>query len=495
MFAMFFVNGLVLLDPDFGWHIELGRRILSDGIPNSDPFSYTMESFPFIDHEWLTNVGIYKIYLLIGRVGLAFIFTVLVFFVVLIVSKTTILLLDRKKVLFPKIIFIPLILFLAGVFPFFGVRPQVESWVFLSIFNLVLFNDKLWQRFSWWLPLLVIVWTNLHGSFAISVVALTIFLVVRILREKIIRTQPILVLVACVIATFLNPYGIKIWLEVWQQISDFNLRWQVQEWKPAIFTFNLGFWGSVMLSLYLITKFRLKFNLEFLAINLFFLFQAISSTRHVPLWLIVNLPMLVVSLSYLKDDFSKIKHGKERSLEIYKLGLFGSIFIFVFQSGLCILTTTIALSEDNYYPSKAVNYLKYQPATGEIFSQYGWGGYLIWKIPGRKVFIDGRMPSWRWKDAPVGESDNAMKDYVGIVQGDVDYVEVFEEHNVDTVLWSNEGQKDPISFFEDKYFNQLDPLYRFMGKKHSKYNFTEKLKENGWKIVYSDSIAVVYQRP
>src|SRR3989337_506611 len=52
--VLLFINGLHQLDPDFGWHVTMGRLISENGIPKTDPFSYTMTSFPFVDHEWKT---------------------------------------------------------------------------------------------------------------------------------------------------------------------------------------------------------------------------------------------------------------------------------------------------------------------------------------------------------------------------------------------------------------------------------------------------------
>ena len=57
-----------------------------------------------------------------------------------------------------------------------------------------------------------------------------------------------------------------------------------------------------------------------------------------------------------------------------------------------------------------------QKYEGEGFSEYGWGGYLIWKMPEKKVFVDGRMPSWRWDPADKTQSSWAFKDYRKIME-------------------------------------------------------------------------------
>ena len=54
------------LDPDFGWHLKTGELILERGVPKIDWYSFTMPDFLWIDHEWLTDVFIFKINSLFG---------------------------------------------------------------------------------------------------------------------------------------------------------------------------------------------------------------------------------------------------------------------------------------------------------------------------------------------------------------------------------------------------------------------------------------------
>jgi hypothetical protein len=42
------------------------------------------------------------------------------------------------------------------------------------------------------------------------------------------------------------------------------------------------------------------------------------------------------------------------------------------------------------FPVRAVEYLRQHAVPGPMYNTYGYGGYLIWALPGQKVFIDGR---------------------------------------------------------------------------------------------------------
>jgi len=62
IFVIFLIRGGVFLDPDFGWHLRVGEIIQESGFPKTDPLSFTMPTFGFVDHEWLTNISISYIY-------------------------------------------------------------------------------------------------------------------------------------------------------------------------------------------------------------------------------------------------------------------------------------------------------------------------------------------------------------------------------------------------------------------------------------------------
>jgi hypothetical protein len=46
-------------DADTWWHLASGRLIAASGaVPASDPFSYTAEGAPWLNRQWLFEVGL-----------------------------------------------------------------------------------------------------------------------------------------------------------------------------------------------------------------------------------------------------------------------------------------------------------------------------------------------------------------------------------------------------------------------------------------------------
>jgi len=60
-----------------------------------------------------------------------------------------------------------------------------------------------------------------------------------------------------------------------------------------------------------------------------------------------------------------------------------------------------------HFPVRAVEYLETHAIPGPMFNNYGYGGYLVWKLaPGQGDFIDGR--------ADVFERGGVLRDYMHI---------------------------------------------------------------------------------
>src|SRR3989344_2529542 len=489
--VLLFINGLHQLDPDFGWHVTMGRLISENGIPKTDPFSYTMTSFPFVDHEWLTNVIIARMYESVGRVGLAAMYSTLVIIALLFSLWETLNLKDRRyEKITPLLILLPSLLVLGVLFSFAGIRPQVTSWFLIVLLYKILTDENYWKKWRYIVAPLMLLWTNLHGSFAVGIFVILLVFVVKSLRLRRFLKDYFLVFLASFTATFINPYRVRLWGEVWMQLSDTKLRWRILEWMPSLTFLNFSFIFLLTLSAFLVYRYWRRFGKERLFVYVFFLFQGMGSVRHVPLWSILTIPILIEAIIYLYDEVKVIKFGPERFTKLFTFLTYGVGFVFICQ-GTYSYFSSLSLSEKYFYPQKAALYLKSNLPAGQLFSEYGWGGYLIQYLPEREVFIDGRMPSWRYNNAPAGESNYAMEDYLGISRGGLDYKEQFVKYGIETVLWPK-GKKTFMSEL-DRRFEKL--LSKFKKEDKEKFNFVATLEKESWKKIYEDDIAVVYRKP
>ncbi len=474
---LFFIKGFLYLDPDFGWHLRMGQLILSQGIPKTDPFSYTMSSFPFVDHEWLTNIILFKLYNLVGYLGLSIIFATL----------TTLALFFSTPRKFAALTIAPLLLATVVIVPFAGIRPQVESWLLFSLFLKIIFDQNLWLKWRFLLPFYFILWTNLHGGFSLGIAVLFLVMIFRGITKKGFNAQDLTIAVICIFATFINPYGIRIWEEIFRSVSDSSLHWTIAEWIPILFRFDIAFILLATLSSLLIFRYRKKLDLAQSGVFFLLLLMGLSSQRHVPFWVFGSLPVVTFTIQYLTEEVRNYQFGILRLKKVAAIFLGLSLIIFIYQN-YNTLKNTSQFQEDKYYPKQAVSYLKQHLINGQLFAPYDWGGYLIWKLPEKKVFVDGRMPSWRWVAPNNKESSYAYKDFRAIVFENKNFQDDFNKYNVQTVLWFAQKPKPPTV---------LDSLLNFVskwtGEKEQK-SFIERLKDSGWKQIYKDEIAVILKK-
>ena len=128
-----------------------------------------------------------------------------------------------------------LVLLLTNVFlSFVAIRPLVVSWLFLAATVRVVFDSQLWSRFRKFLPVLFLLWANVHGGFIAGIAVVGIYVFVNTLTSRRINLTDWLVLAGCVLVTLINPYGLGVWKEIWLNSSDAQTRAHIAEWLPAI---------------------------------------------------------------------------------------------------------------------------------------------------------------------------------------------------------------------------------------------------------------------
>lgn len=495
---LFWLKGHIALDPDFGYRLVTGQKILQGTFPKTDPYSYTMPSFPYVEHAWTIAASWALLHPLVSRSGLALISSIVAVLAIWISASRTASKSPGKiysevdkplKVDFSHFGKPAFILAIAAILPFVGVRAQVFSWLIAAVFWYFLFDKQKWARFKFATPLFFLFWANIHGSWAAGIVIFFLTIMVRSLSQKRVLFTDFGIAFVSLAATLINPYGSGAWREVWLSISDSAIRWKIAEWMPAFLFADLAFIAFLVMSAFFVWRYRKSFSTDQLVVYFFILAQALLSRRHVPLWILFALPMTVEGLLFLYEEVVKIKFGKQRFKVLYKFAWIMTVVIFVIRSALAV-NSSRRLSENKYYPKSAVEYLSQNTPEGEIFSVYAWGGYLIWQLPGQKTFVDGRMPSWRWENYPENETGNAFADYNSLLQGRLDYKEVFVKYNIDTVLLPQSSDSETLTNLRSK----INGILSRLGKVPSDFELHRALENDNWERLYEDDTAVIYKK-
>ena len=354
------------LDPDFGWHLQAGNHIREFGIPAHDIFTYTARNFRWIDHEWGNNVIASFIYQ-IGKFWLlamvfAFLWTLSLF-------------INGSKAWFGV-----LLIAAVAMTPYAGVRAV--TWTVLLLAVLIRLAHSRSRYIHWLIPVLFVVWANLHAGFVIGFV----YIVYLAIKERKLFWG--LILALAILASFCNPYGPRLYVEIWRTLSDTSLHYEIREWAtfhiplatiPYVMLFGVGYAYCV-----LHTK---RHFWKFFPFSTVLLAAGLSATRNFPLF-------TSGSIQDTKKYLDAIRQRMPSQFDSPRKWVL-SFIILAFVGGTIYGLRPFLPTNKQSYPIQAVAYLSAHPCAGNLFNAYDYGGYLIWKLPSEPVYIDGRMPSWR----------------------------------------------------------------------------------------------------
>src|SRR3989449_5776816 len=163
-------------DPDFWWHLRIGRWMVEHGrLPSQDLFTYTVSSHVWTDHEYLTEILMWLPYSTFGVTALVIAFGLLTWAGFWLIYMQV-----RRQ----PFVFVGVGLAIAAVAgsPIWGPRAQMITFV-LSCLELYWLQGYLAGRSRAinLFPLVMVLWANLHGGWVIGFVWLGVALVAELM--------------------------------------------------------------------------------------------------------------------------------------------------------------------------------------------------------------------------------------------------------------------------------------------------------------------------
>lgn len=117
-----------------------------------------------------------------------------------------------------------------------------------------------------------------------------------------------------------------------------------------------------------------------------------------------------------------------------------------------------------------------------------YGNYLK-----KKVFIDGRMPSWRRQKNIPGESKYAFMEYKDVLTGTESFAFFVAKYHINTLLVPASDLKSQQSKIFGIPVSQNSWLKKLFFSWKSFYGVIQQAKKMGWKVVYQDDTAVILE--
>ncbi len=429
-----------IADPDFWWHLKTGELISqTHAIPHTDPFSYTKAGQPWIAHEWLSELFIYGIFRLGNDAALILSFSII------ITAAFIIAFFRAPRYTRPFIAGFVLLLAAISTAPTWGVRPQMFSLLLSSVFMFLL--DRYRQSGSLRplipLPLLMVVWVNLHAGYFLGLGIIGVYILgslAEMVLPKIFAGEQephvaptlhsILVLIGAlgvsILSALVNPNGIQIIFYPFQTLTSPSMQQFIQEWFSP--NFHQLMWQPLAWFILLLIGFGLvskkRVQITNVLLTIIFGYGALISMRNVPFFAIAAYPVL----SELIGSILVIPNDQDKSTRIVRI--LGPIVVVLICTGIVFQFIRVIQSqsktEADNFPQAAVTWLLDNKPQGNLFNSYGWGGYLIWKTyPDYRVYIDGRADVY---------GDSFIFNYINIYRAEPGWEDKLSNQDIRIVL-------------------------------------------------------------
>jgi hypothetical protein len=476
----------MLGDGDTGWHIRTGEWILANGrVPDKDIFSFTKAGDQWYAWEWLWDVCFAWLY---HHGGLA---TVVVVSIIMI-SLTFALLfrLVQRHCDNPFIAMAVTFLACAASAIHWLARPHLVTMLFVVILLFVLERVREGRtRLLFLLPLMFILWTNLHGGFFVGLIILGGYAAGEVACALFspdsderrgalqLAKRYTLAALACALATIVNPYTYHLHQHIYQFFSEPYHVQNIAEYQSVSFHEIPALYLELLLLLGAFTAawFAVK-RRDFVPLVLLVGWGhlALFAARNIPLFAIVAAPLVAQAVNEMLQSLEQARTAawlhrfisgfRNTAIEfastdkLWRLHLSSAAAAVVLALLISSPAATGKLKPEydpERYPAKALSVLRAEPGT-RIFTDDEWGDYLLYNLyPGHKVFVDGRDDFY---------GQDFEQKYLDVMTVKYDWEKFLAQYKVDTIVLSTRSA------------------------------LASALKEScHWRPIYDDTIAIVFK--
>ncbi len=470
---------------DFWWYLASGQRILAmRSVPATDPFSYTAEGRPWINHMWATQVLFALLWERWGRLALIGLKTATVVATFCVVLGTM-----RARGVHPLLASAVTVLAAWTGAEFWHARPQTFTYLFVAI--LIWLLRPGWERRPVTLvlvPALVVPWVNFHAGFVMAFLVIGIAglgtavpLLVDPERRRAgwrVVGRTAFLGMAAAASSLLNPFGVRAILFPLEVVRSVPFMTSTIEWFPPNFH-HAGFRPLELMLLLLFPAFawgRGRLSAADVGLVLVFANLGLTSVRHVPLFAIVAAPPLAAALGAVMAEWRRVDWARIRDTVRGRLPSLAPALTapsMPVVAGAVLLLTAVSAHwagiarvptnplrldlEESRYPERTMTFIRENRLPHQLFSVYAWGGYELWRLyPEYRMFMDGRTHVY---------GPDVLKEFLDVVNVSSRWQVVLDKWQVQTILAL---RSSPLS--------------------------ETLLAQGGWRLVFTEREAVVFVR-
>jgi hypothetical protein len=405
---------------DLTYHLRVGELILRAGVPRSDTFTFGGTGRAWLDQQWGAQVALWTAFRSGGWAGLVLLRAIAAgatFGFVYLACRTRGATVRASALLTTGSFFL-------GITNL-AMRPQILAFpLFTASLWIVIGRDK-YPRRLWLLPILTLVWANVHGSFVLA----PAMLVLAAIEDRITggpRTKHLWTVLSLVIgATLIGPLGTDVWRYALLISTSATIRNEITEWQPTTVA-KLGgatFFGSAVLIAGFLARRRDPVPWPALLwLGCFFLL-GLPAFRGMVWWGFVA-PVILAGLLPTMRSASPRRGSAPLN----------ACFLAVVVAATALLLPRSfshdpRVGADRFLmaaPQSQISALaRTLPAGSRLFVSQPSASWVEFALPSMPVFVDSRIELF---------SEPVWDDYFSVVHGEVGYDEILDRWGIDAVL-------------------------------------------------------------
>lgn len=404
---------------DLAIFLAQGREMAErGGLADVDEFTHTVEGGRFLNGTWGAQRAFFAVWSVGGYAALQLLLAVAVSATVLITGLAA----RRAGSGHPAATGFGSMLGVWLVVQNLGMRPQLFALPLFAAYAAIVMTARPTLAAGAACAAIVAVWANLHGSFAIAPV-LALLVAAGIAMEAIAdpdarargRISAILesaaprwaaITAVSAIASLANPYGAEIWGYVAVNTASPSAR-GLYEWKRTTITDAPGI-RLLVASLAIAVAIALRRRLPALRdvpAAFAFVGLALTAIRHV-VW-----TGMVFPIAFARLFAGPAAQGTpERRLHpLFGIGIAAFWAALIVQQSPWLKASVRGLEGDAEIearlsrdtPARLSAWAAANGVRGRLFNSMEWGGWLVWRLPETRAFVDARIwifPDDVWKE-------------------------------------------------------------------------------------------------
>ncbi|HZM72314.1 MAG TPA: hypothetical protein VFC71_02975 [Candidatus Polarisedimenticolia bacterium] len=397
---------------DLTYHLRAGDEILAAGaIPTTDTWTWTVAGSPWFDQQWLAQVILAATYKLAGWTGLAVLRAALVAVTFGLLGAA---ISRRNPGLGPRTVALLVIAAFAVAAVALALRPQLFGMALFALTLFLLESRRERPRAVWLIPVVAVLWANLHGSFVLLPAICGIAWIEDLHDRAPRRFELLRVGLISMAASALNPAGFGVWAYAMSLSSNPALSARVTEWQPPTLREPQGivFCASVGVVIAVLARVRRRANWPALIWLFAFVIVGLMAVRGLAWWPLVA--ALVVGGLFEPDAPPAPRTFRPNRLNAVLVGAIALVMVMLLpvwrplDPGLNAPAGVVGSA-----PAGITKVLADPMQTCQIeriWAPQAWGSWFEFAAPCNPIATDSRIelfPDWIWRTYDMIESGSA----------------------------------------------------------------------------------------